>query len=50
MARTYRRIVVSKEPHHKNAIPYKRQSNKISIDVDDVTIEIEKMSKHRRSY
>lgn len=47
MARTYRRIV-TKESHHKNAIPYKR--NKISFDIDDITIEIEKTPRNRRSY
>lgn len=52
MARTYRRVV-TKEPHHKNAIPYKRHGNKVSkvsIDIDDVTIEIERCRRNRRSY
>ena len=48
MARTYRRVV-TKEPHHKSAVPYKRHGRKISIDIDDYTIEIEKLPT-RRSY
>lgn len=48
MARTYRRVV--KEPHHKNAIPYKRHNRSVSIDIDDITIEIERMPRNRRSY
>lgn len=49
MARTYRKIVTGK-PHHKNAIPYVRRGNKMSIDIDDVTIEIERTPKNRHSY
>lgn len=49
MARTYRRVV-TKEPHHKNAVPYKRHGRTMSIDIDDVTIEIERMPRNRRSY
>ena len=49
MARTYRRVV-TKEPHHKNVVPYKRHGRNISIDIDDITIEIEKMPRNRRSY
>ena len=48
MSRTYRRVVHN-EPHHKNAIPYVRRGNKVSIDIDDVTIEIERTPK-RHSY
>ena len=47
MARTYRRVV-TKEPHHKSAVPYKRR--KMSIDINDITIEIEKLPRNRRSY
>ena len=49
MARTYRKVV-TKEPHHKNAVPYKRHGRNISIDINDLTIEIEIMPRNRRSY
>ena len=49
MSRTYRRVA-QKESHHKNAIPYVRRGNKVSFDIDDVTIEIERMPRNRHSY
>ena len=49
MSRTYRRVV-HKEPHHKNAIPYVRRGNKVSFDINNITIEIEEAPRNRHGY
>lgn len=50
MSRTFRRVV-SNKPHHRNAIPYKRNNSVIfRQDFGDIEVTIERDNRRKAQY